>query len=90
MKTTLMIPKKEVLEALFQKGIHPDKLVRHTDGSFTFKRSYFYRHGSSPEKYAEAIKKAIPNAVILDRYDDFAAWPKTSYFVVKFEIKGDM
>ncbi len=76
--------RKEVLEKLWAAGIHEDRLTAHADGSFTFKRSYYYMMGNSAEKIAEKIKTAIPEVKILEAYDAWKAWPKTSYFVVKF------
>ena len=77
-------PRKFVLGVLQEKGIYPDRLIAHKDGSFTVKESYYYRHGQSPEKIADKIKKAIPWVEIIDTEDEWREWPETSYFVVKF------
>ena len=85
MRAGLIVPpRKFVLGVLQEKGIYPNRLIAHKDGSFTVKKSYFYRFGQSPEKIADKIKKAIPWAEIIDTEDEWRAWPKTSYFVVKF------
>jgi hypothetical protein len=76
---------KEMGALLTTAGIFPDRFTV-KDGVFTFKRAYFYRHGNSPEKIADRIKQAIPEVQIVDTIDDWKAWPKTSYFVVKFRI----
>ena len=83
-KGLIVPPRKFVLGVLQEKGIYPDRLIAHKDGSFTVKESYYYRHGQSPEKIADKIKKAIPGVEIIDTEDEWRAWPKTSYFVVKF------
>lgn len=57
--------------------------IRRVGNTVEIKRSYFYRHGGSAEKFAEAIAAAIkgtPWRVVGSR-DDWRAWPKTSYFV---------
>ena len=88
MRAGLIVPpRKFVLGELQGKGIYPDRLIAHKDGSFTVKESYYYRHGQSPEKIADKIKKAIHGIEIIDTEDEWRAWPKTSYFVVKFRIK---
>ena len=87
-KGLIVPPRKFVLGELQGKGIYPDRLIAHKDGSFTVKESYYYRHGQSPEKIADKIKKAIPGIEIIDTEDEWRAWPKTSYFVVKFRIKS--
>ena len=55
-------------------------------GVWTVKRYYFYHIGYSPEKLADKIKSLIPTTKILDCIDDWHAWPKSSYFVVKFAL----
>jgi hypothetical protein len=66
------------------------------DGVFKFKRSYFYRHGSSADKYAASIEASIKKLSeklgiklepkIIDASDSWAAWPKTSYFKASIAI----
>lgn len=76
--------KAQVTNTLNRAGVYPDRLTANQDGSFTFKRSYFYHHNETPELWAEKIQKAIPQAKIVQTRDAFARWPKTSYFVVNF------
>lgn len=77
----------EIKSKLHAAGLHPDKLgIRGRDGAVVYRRSYFYRHGGGPEKIAEVILKAIPEATILETHDEWAAWPKTSYFMVAFKV----
>lgn len=56
------------------------------DGVVTVKHGYYYRHGMTSQLFAESIKKVIPEAVVLDQGDHWAAWPKDSYFWVKFKL----
>ena len=56
------------------------------DGVVTVKHGYYYRHGMSADLFARSIQKVIPEAVILDQGDHWAAWPKDSYFWVKFKL----
>lgn len=78
--------KDQIKKALEENNIFPDKLTQHKDGTFTFKRSFFYTHGISADIIAEKIKKALPGVVILEAFDDWKEWPKTSYFVVRFTL----
>jgi hypothetical protein len=55
-------------------------------GIITVKSGYFYRHGRSEENVANKILSIIPNATIIDKFDDWNAWPKDSNFVVKFTV----
>lgn len=56
------------------------------DNCFVAKRTYFYRSqgGGSPERVADAIKAAIPSAAINSATDHWHAWPKDSWFEVRF------
>lgn len=75
----------EVADKLFEGGVHVD-LVFKRAGLFTAKRSYFYRMDRSAEKLAAAIKRVFPGAIVVEAFDDYASWPKTSHFVVKFRL----
>ncbi len=80
-----MMKKKEILEMLDNAGVYGDKLVAHKDGSFSFKKAFFYTHGNSSVKIAESIKEVL-DVEIIETIDDWKNWPKTSYFVVKFRL----
>ena len=60
------------------------------DGVVQFKRSYFYRHGMTAEKFADCVCKQVADMGYVVRgveaHDKWAAWPKTSYFVVNCVI----
>ncbi len=78
--------RQEVLNKLWDAGIYEDRFMAHKDGSFTYKRSFYYKHGNSSDNIAERITEAIPGAVVLEARDNQRAWPNTSYFVVKFKV----
>ena len=75
--------KAKVVEELEKAGFSTDHITAHKDGSFTWKRSFFYTHGNSARKLAMRMKEALP-ITIVEAYDDWKEWPKTSYFVVRF------
>jgi hypothetical protein len=76
----------EVMNRLQQNGVFPDRLIRKKDGSFEFRKMYFYRHGQTTEQYVSAILRVYPQAKIVDQGDEFHHWPKDSYFMVRFKI----
>jgi len=76
----------EVTNRLQQNGVFPDKLIRKKDGSYEFRKGYFYRHGQTTEQFVAAILRVYPEAKIVDQGDFFNAWPKDSYFMVRFKI----
>lgn len=61
--------------------IHADKIVMKKDGSIEVKRYYYYTHGSTAEKWAEKVSKVLSVKHIVNSRDDWAVWPKDSYFV---------
>ncbi len=66
------------------EDLHPDKITIGKDNVVTLKWGYFYRHGKSPEHYRDLLVKLYPEAVIVGLKDQWGAWPKDSYFVVRF------
>lgn len=78
--------KAEVLNKLCMSDVHPDKLIQKKDGSFEFRRGYFYRHGATTEGYVKAILRVFPEAKIVESYDNFQPWPRDSYFMVRFKL----
>ena len=50
------------------------------------KRGYFYRHGMTADKFAQAIKQLIPEAIITKADDHWHPWPKDSWFEVRFKV----
>jgi hypothetical protein len=80
------------LKSLIQENLKFDKVMFHKDGAVTVKRSYFYTHGYNCDKLAEKIKQLLPTLKIeiIEQDDQFKTWPKTSYFVVKFKVLGEI
>lgn len=78
--------KAEVLNKLTRGDVHPDKLIQKKDGSFEFRREYFYRHGQTTEHFVKAILRVFPDAKIVASSDHWAPWPKDSYFMVQFKL----
>lgn len=75
---------KKVKEALAGSSVSPDKMVCKRDGKVEVKRSYFYHHGATAEKWAVRVREvleAVGYEVEVDSRDDWANWPKTSYLV---------
>lgn len=69
--------KKELQE---NPSIFTDSIVCKKDGSVEVKKSYFYSHGYDAEKWAAKVSAALTVAHNVQGRDDWAAWPKTSYF----------
>ena len=75
---------KRVKKVLEDSSVYPDKMVCKRNGMVEVKKSYFYRCGDSAEKLATRVQKVLEAEgveVMVDSRDDWAAWPKTSYFV---------
>lgn len=71
-----------------------EKYVRKYKGQFRYHRSYFYRHGVTPDKLESFVKEKIPTAVITasgDHYHDFVGGAesgsaKDSFLWVTFTV----
>lgn len=73
---------KQILEQ--SSNVFPSKILCKKDGSVEVKKSYFYRHGYSAEKWSEKVNNVLQEAGLncqSTSYDDWNAWPKDSYFV---------
>jgi hypothetical protein len=75
-----------MLKKVWDAGLSPDQLKVARDGTVTFRQSYYYKMGKSPELLAKQIQSALPDAQIVSTNDEFAQWPKSSYFAVKFKV----
>lgn len=64
--------------------LHLGNVTFHRDGTVTYKVTYFYRHGRSEDRLAAEVLGLFPGSAIVDKGDHFAAWPKDSYFWVRF------
>lgn len=66
------------------KNIYVDHVVCKADGSAEVKKGYFYRCGMTATKWAAEVADALNGArlnVVATGRDDYADWPRTSYFV---------
>jgi hypothetical protein len=77
--------REAVAKRLFDGGCHASMTLKQ-DGTFVYKKTYFYHHGQTPETVAFRILQAIPEAIIVEKEDAFANWPKTSYLIVRFRM----
>jgi hypothetical protein len=81
--TKLQSEREQLKSALWDAGCTSDHLIRNSkDGTYKYMRSYYYR-SSDPDKLAAQIA-TIPGVTIVESYDAWAEWPKTSYLVVRF------
>jgi len=83
-----MATKKEI-EALIQKAnLWPDSIARSRKepGAWIMKQTFFYTHGNSAHKMADALKAADPRVEIISACDVWRNWPTTSYFEVRFTV----
>ena len=60
--------------------------VAKRNGVFIAKRTFFYTHGVTPKKVAEAVQKQIPQAEIIEAAEHWNSWPKDSYWEVRFTV----
>ncbi len=71
-------------------AVSADHKMFKKDGTAVFKRSYFYHHGQTADGVAERITKQVEAAGFkasdVEATDQFARWPKTSYFVVSMKV----
>jgi hypothetical protein len=63
-----------------------DRVVCHRDGTISAKRGFFYKHGQTSEGFANKVIKTITGISLVEHFEDWNAWPKDSWFVVKFKI----
>jgi hypothetical protein len=83
---------KEVKAAL--EGV-VDTIGKNKAGNFVARRGYFYRHGQSAETFASDVQKALPQAVIVNKWDKWTAFrggastANQSHFGVEFAVNGE-
>lgn len=76
--------KSEVLDKLAAVGFYPDSLTFHRqNGTWTAKRNYFYRLGQTVEHYAELVKLAGFEILVLDDCMRFGL--QASFFQIDFK-----
>lgn len=84
--------RKQVLALLNNAGVYPDRFIQkrtNEDASgrvYEVKFHYFYRHGRSPEGYAEQLAALDPRIEILHMDDQWRSWPNDSWMVVIFKL----
>ena len=54
------------------------------NGSFTVRKSYFFRRGETAEDLVRKVLKIYPNATIVGARKNYRLWPSLSYFSVEF------
>jgi hypothetical protein len=70
------------------EAVMADQIVAHKDGSVSVKRSYFYHHSNTAEKWGERVMGGCGEfAELISTRDAYANWPKTSYFVAVIRPK---
>jgi hypothetical protein len=86
------LTKDEMNDILYKKGgVHFDQITRKGE-VWTARRGFFYRFGGSAEKYSEGVKKAFPDATILENGEFKAPFrggapiSRSSHWFVKFTI----
>lgn len=83
---------KKALKNVFENTITGvDKITFKRDGTIVAKRGYFYRHGMDENKMADKLVASLKaegiEIEVVDKYDDWNAWPKDSNMVVVFKLK---
>ena len=83
-----MTTKKEIQALVEKAGLHPDSIgkSRKQPGTWILKRSFFYTHGNSAYKIADALKAADARVTIISASDVWKNWPTESYFEVRFTV----
>ena len=61
--------------------INPEDIKVKKNGTIEVRQSYFYTHGRTAQKWANRITEYLTTPATVTGRDDWAAWPKTSYFV---------
>ena len=60
-----------------------DKITCRASGVIELRRSFFYRHGNTPETLAAKYADYLPDGwEAFDAKEEWREWPKTSYWVV--------
>ena len=83
------LTKKTVQTAMHSCHVSHDQL-RMRAGKVEVRRAYFYTHGMTAEKFAAQVAQACKDcgiSVSVEGRDDYANWPKTSYFTAVVEAR---
>ena len=77
------------VKGILEDWIIPDKIIMHKNGTISVWRSYFYHHGQTSKKYANAIMETLNQhclpVELIEDIDDYKNWPKESYFKIKIK-----
>ena len=79
---------KVAVREILDMELMSEKVTNKKDGTIEVRHSYFYRFGSTPDGMARKLERLMPFAVAVESGDEWAAWPKTSYFMVKLALKS--
>jgi len=93
----------KLLRTQLREGVRADKTTFKKDGTIEYRQFYFYRHGMTPEAFAEKVQRnlaaiSVWNAQrgeptfrveLVDSGDHWAPWPRDSYFYAIVRIKAD-
>ncbi len=91
MKTKKMTTEEMDVTLYQQGGILVDQVVKRGD-VWTVRRGFYYSFGETADKYVQGVKKAFPNAAILDSGEFNAPFrggapiQKSSHWFVKFTL----
>ena len=80
-----------------KQTVSADSIYRQKDGTITFRRGYFYRHGMTPEAFRDGIstklKKAGIDHTVVDYGDHWtpfnggASLSRSSHFYVRIAVQ---
>jgi len=76
---------KSVIERLQDKTGYTIGYSNKKD-EYIVKSGYFYTHGFDEDKLAANVLKVIPEAQITDKSNHWNAWPRDSWFEVRFKV----
>lgn len=76
---------QQVEDQLAEKSLH--YRVSRKGRTYSVKRTFFYTHGCTADKIAAAIRRALPEARIVEAREHWNSWPKDSYWLVRFELE---
>lgn len=63
-----------------------DSVGKRKDGLYQAKRTFFYTHGYTAEKFKADVQAALPEAKIQEAREKWANWPAQSYWIAVFAI----
>lgn len=73
-------------------GVTFDTFGKKKNGNYIIRQGYFYKNGKTQEIMIEKLKKALPEVIIVDSWDHWAAFrggqsvAQGSHFWVEFTI----